>query len=65
MKRFTSVLTITILFLMGGLCFGHGDREVAEDQETVKSTGFWIYNDLNQGFAEAQKTGKPLLVVFR
>ena len=57
MKRSTSVLTITVLFLMGGLCFGHGDREVTEDQETVKSTGFWIYNDLNQGFAEAQKTG--------
>ena len=65
MKCYTSVLTITILFLMAGLCFGHGDREVAEDQETVKSTGFWIYNDLNQGFSDAQKTGKPLLVVFR
>jgi hypothetical protein len=25
----------------------------------------WIYNDLNAGFAEAKKTGKPLLVVFR
>ena len=65
MKRFTSFLTITMLFLMAGLCFGHGDREVAEDQEAVKSTGFWIYNDLDQGFAEAKKTGKLLLVVFR
>ena len=65
MKHYTSVLTITILFFVVGLCFGHGDREVTEDQETVKSTGFWIYNDLDQGFAEAQKTGKPLLVVFR
>ena len=25
----------------------------------------WIYNDLGAGFAEAKKTGKPLLVVFR
>ena len=65
MRRFTPSLTITILFLMAGLCFGHGDREVAEDQEAVKSTGFWIYNDLDQGFAEAKKTDKPLLVVFR
>ena len=65
MKRSTSVLTITFLFLMGGLCFGHGDREVVEDQEVVESTGFWIYNDLDQGFAEAKKTDKPLLVVFR
>ena len=65
MKHFILVLTITMLFLMAGLCFGHGDREVAEDQEAVKSTGFWIYNDLDQGFTEAKKTGKPLLVVFR
>ena len=43
MKHFIPVLTITMLFLMAGLCFGHGDREVAE----------------------AKKTGKPLLVVFR
>jgi hypothetical protein len=65
MKHFIPVLTITMLFLMAGLCFGHGDREVAEDQEAVKSTGFWIYNDFDEGFAEAKKTGKPLLVVFR
>lgn len=25
----------------------------------------WVYNDLDRGFAEARKTGKPLLVVFR
>jgi hypothetical protein len=25
----------------------------------------WVYNDLGAGFAEAKKTGKPLLVVFR
>lgn len=25
----------------------------------------WIYNDLDAGFAEAKKSGKPLLVVFR
>ena len=65
MKRLTSFLTITMLVLMAGLCFGHGDREVAEDQEAVKSMGFWIYNDFDEGFAEAKKTGKPLLVVFR
>lgn len=27
--------------------------------------GPWIYNDLNAGFAQARKAGKPLLVVFR
>lgn len=27
--------------------------------------GNWIYDDVGAGFAEAQRTGKPLLVVFR
>ena len=27
--------------------------------------GPWVYNDLPAGFAEAKKTGKPLLIVFR
>ena len=27
--------------------------------------GNWIYDDIEAGFAEARKTGKPLLVAFR
>ena len=43
------------------------DREtkVRNDRKTVEEGGFWIYNDLPQGFVEAKKTGKPLLVVIR
>ena len=33
--------------------------------EDLQIAGPWIYNDLPAGFAEAKKTGKPLLVVFR
>ena len=47
------------------LCFGDGDREVAQDQVLVKSTGYWIYNDLDKGIVQAEKTEQPLLVVFR
>jgi len=25
----------------------------------------WIYDDIDRGFAEAKKSGKPLLVAFR
>ena len=28
-------------------------------------TGTWIYDDVGVGFAEAKRTGKPVLVVFR
>lgn len=43
------------------------DREtkVRRDRKAVEESGFWIYNDLSQGFAEAKKTGKPLLVALR
>ena len=29
------------------------------------AAGFWIYDDVAKGYAEAKKTGKPLLVSFR
>src|SRR5262249_39830635 len=31
----------------------------------VEAEGFWIYNDLPKAFAEARRTGKPILVVLR
>lgn len=40
----------------------HEDR-FKRDQE--KLVGPWIYDDLQAGFAEARKTGKPVLIVFR
>ena len=62
--RITGII-LGILLLGVSFCFGHGDEEVAEDQVTVKSTGYWIYNDLAKGIAEAEKTEQPLLIVFR
>lgn len=41
------------------------EEKVKRDREHVESSGYWIYNDLQQGFAEAKKTQKPLLVVLR
>lgn len=39
--------------------------QVLNDRKTVEAAGDWIYNDLERGRAEALKTGKPMLVVFR
>jgi len=47
------------------LLAGERDLKVLNDRDTVLSLGYWIYNDLPQGFAEAKRTGKPLLVVLR
>lgn len=41
------------------------EERVRDDRAKVEAEGFWIYNDLARGFAEAKETGKPLLVVFR
>lgn len=37
-------------------------QKAIKDEEVHKA---WVYNDLDAGFAQARKTGKPLLVVFR
>lgn len=43
------------------------DREgaVRGDRAKMENDARWIYNDVDRGFAEARKTGKPLLVVLR
>ncbi len=43
------------------------DREgaVRNDKATMEKDARWIYNDYEKGFAEAKRTGKPLLVVLR
>ncbi len=39
--------------------------KVKNDRTHVEADGFWIYNDFPRGVAEAKKSGKPMLVVFR
>jgi hypothetical protein len=39
--------------------------KVRGDKEKVEAAGYWIYNDLPKAFAEAKKTGKPIVVVLR
>jgi serine protease Do len=43
------------------------DREgaVRNDKAAMENDARWIYNDVDRGFAEAKRTGKPLLVVLR
>ncbi len=43
------------------------DREgaVRGDKAAMENDARWLYNDVERGFAEAKKTGKPLLVVLR
>lgn len=52
-------------------CGSHGetvkDREgaVRRDRAAMAQDERWIYNDFERGFAEAKRTGRPVLVVLR
>lgn len=62
MTRFTALL-LCLPFV--ALAAENRDTKVRNDRTDVLGGGKWIYNDLAKGFAEAKKTGKPLLVVLR
>jgi hypothetical protein len=58
-------MTIALLTLVA-LCLQDGSKDSLKT--VLKDTDLpatWIYDDLNAGFAEAKKSGKPMLVVFR
>jgi hypothetical protein len=67
-----NLLRITFAFVfcaVASISFAEAvkDREgaVRKDKEVMEKDTRWIYNDYQRGFAEAQRTGKPLLVVLR
>ena len=41
------------------------DEMVHEDRAVLAENAAWVYNDLEKAFAEAEKTGKPLMVIHR
>ena len=65
-------LSLALSFLLTITSIAHAQNPVAQtreekvrgDKAKVEADGFWIYNDL-RGFAEAKKTGMPLVVVLR
>lgn len=61
-------LGAALLLLLPTLALGQQltrEQKVRQDRQKVEAEGFWIYNDLEKGYAEARRTGKPLLVVLR
>jgi hypothetical protein len=41
------------------------DDKLRAALKDAEPRGDWIYDDLGAGFAEAKRTGRPLMVVFR
>jgi hypothetical protein len=64
--QFRVLLAIGGLLLFAGVVAAQSrDQKVRGDKTKFEAAGFWIYNDLAQGQAEAKKTNRPLLVVLR
>lgn len=66
MKR-TLIALASLCLLMAATMPAAENREtqVRNDKTKVEAGGLWIYNDLPQATAEASRTRKPMLVVFR
>ena len=65
-KATSIVFAASLLLGVAALNAAEDRKErVLSDRKDVESAGKWIYNDLPKGFAEAARTGKPLLVVIR
>ena len=62
-----SIVLAGLLFLDVVSLTAAEDRKerVLNDRKEVEASGNWIYNDLPKGFAEAARTGKPLMIVIR
>lgn len=41
------------------------EQKVRADRRKVEADGYWIYNDLAKGMAQARASGKPIIVVLR
>lgn len=65
MLRNVCVCIFTLLTLTSISLAQTREEKVQQDRAKVEAGGYWIYNDLQQGFAQAEKTKQPLLVVLR
>ncbi len=59
------VASILVLGASAALAKESREEKVRNDRARVEADGFWIYNDLAKGRAEAERTGKPMVVALR
>jgi len=59
------VATLAFAFSIFGATVKDREGSVRDDRAAMENDARWIYSDYQKGFAEAKRTGKPLLVVLR
>ena len=65
MNRHTYFVGMLLFVVLSAGAAEDRRERVLNDRKEVQAIGKWIYNDLTQGFTEAARTRKPMLVVFR
>lgn len=69
MKRLITHLSFA--FILSAVSTQAADKKITRDQmvrndaDKVGKIEEWIYNDLDKAIAEARRTKKPMMVVFR
>ncbi|RPI83815.1 MAG: PDZ domain-containing protein [Planctomycetaceae bacterium] len=68
MRRIASTVLPFLTLLLAVTSSGQAQtrrEKILDDRSKVVAEGFWIYNDLPEGLAQAKKSGLPLLVALR
>ncbi len=63
-----AALATAILGVATAVAFAPQDPSKERLKASLRDTnlvGPWVYDDMDEGFAQARKSGKPLLVVIR
>jgi hypothetical protein len=58
------LLSSALLLTCGALLWAGEDKALRDVLKDQKYGASWIYEDIEAGYAAAQKSGKPLLVCF-
>ena len=65
MRLSIAALSILLIGSTAVLAAEGREEKVRGDRKRVEAQGFWIYNDLTKGLAQAGASGKPLAVALR
>ena len=65
MNSRTALALLAVVGLAAAPQQAGNNEDLRKTLKDVDLVGAWIYDDLAAGYAEAKKSGKPMLAVFR
>ena len=58
-------IVLLLSCILGVTATAQDEKELLREKLRDEVAKRWIYDDIDSGFAEAKRTGKPMLVVIR